>query len=299
MSPGKRVASSQPPLNFQHPYLENKVARKPQKRELGIVDLFVFKMFGCFTPDDLPPPNPNATVYQAGGRSSSSSVTLSSSVTAPAAAPTAAPIAAPPLPPPPASSSPISEKDSSPADEPLSQGRRRSFRPDRRSRRSGSMWPERVPDHASRAAVERTQFVEQRVEERKREAQRRLEEERARRAAAAAESSAAIAIHTVTEKKKPDGAPAPPKHERVSSTSSVDRLYTFERDNRSEGETSEVTQRESVLSDEGAMAASSVAGRVSRLSAMFENQWLSYVFSYHWVLELELWCFYTHLDFFL
>lgn len=268
MSPGKRVASSQPPLNFQHPYLENKVARKPQKRELGIVDLFVFKMFGCFTPDDLPPPNPNATVYQAGGRSSSSSVTLSSTMTAPAAAPTAAP----PLPAPPTMSSPNLAKELSPGDGTLQQNRRRSFRPDRRSRRSDSVWPERVPDHASRAAVERTQFVEQRVEERKREAQRRLEEERVRRAAAAAESSAAIAISAVSDTKKPDGVPVPPKHERVASLSSIDRLYTFDRDTRSEGETSEVTQRESVLSDEGAMAASSVAGRVSRLSAMFENQ---------------------------
>lgn len=114
------------------------------------------------------------------------------------------------------------------------------------------------------------------MEERKREAQRRLEQERALRAAAAAESSAALADGNkldVDAKQVVVQTDHKNHHERVSSMSSIDRLFPFDKEARSsEVDTSEAPPSESVVPNGGtATASSSVAGRVSRLSAMFEQ----------------------------
>lgn len=260
MTPGGRRPSSAPaPLNFEHPYLDGKLPKKNQKRELGIIDLVVFKMFGCFTADDLPPPNPDATVYQAGGKSSSSSTTFTSAGTNT----TLPPSAAPPVPPPP---------------QPQPTSGRRRIRSERHSKPSA--WSDdkvhmpkvNLPD-TTRTTVERTQFVEQRAEERKKEAHRKLEEERSKAVEQAAESSAAMAIEAAQKDGRP--APQPPfiQHNRVvSGASSIDRLFPFDRESRSDADTSERSHREPVpASDDRKVAMSAGAGRVSRLSAMFEQ----------------------------
>lgn len=443
MSPGKRVSSSQPPLNFQHPYLDNKLARKPQKRELGIVDLFVFKMFGCFTPDDLPPPNPDAPVYQPPPLSPSHqhhshphhrnstpastssahphlhphshstarhapSTASSSSASSQPSAGTASnnhkqitpshshshlhqrphshpldeassnpdgltdnPSSSSPLPhdrgisnnkdastavdsvsslndtltdmsfstssyhpsssqpPPPPLTPPQDQQPQSPqspqppqlpsattsslpptspspsssaaatttgasananypptplvtvSPPPVPQTRRRSLRPDVRvlRRHSSSAWPEKMPDHASRVAVERTQFVEQRAEERA----RRLEEERRQQqdvpqssrrhghAPSRGSSSNSHASNSPTMSASSNKM----SHSRIPSISSIDRM--FDRDVREDGDgpvlSTDRATGELATADSGTAAvAGPVAGRVSRLSAMFEQQ---------------------------
>ena len=70
--------------DYSHPYLSSSArlstkqgpSRTP-KRELGLMDLFLFKMFGCFQNDDMPPPNTTATVHQNGRESSASTITTS------------------------------------------------------------------------------------------------------------------------------------------------------------------------------------------------------------------------------
>lgn len=60
---------------YTHPYLTDKHPASPPKRELGLCDLFFVKLFRCFVSDELPPPNPHATVYQA-DKSSSTNVSV-------------------------------------------------------------------------------------------------------------------------------------------------------------------------------------------------------------------------------
>lgn len=322
MSPSAGISSSQPPLNFQHPYLDSRVKR-PQKRELGLFDLFVFKVFGCFTPDDLPPPNPDATIYQAGAKSSSSSVTLASTGTATTGRTSAAPV-------PPASPAAVAAASAgggagagaavvsgvtgtaggplvgvSPgtsgggggsasagasasalsvtlAPAPNAGGKlgltvgshkRRASRAEARARQSA--WPVKVPE-APRVVMERTQFVEQRVEQKKREAKRRLEEERARAAAEAAESSAAILQGATLEKLTQNPLPVQKKVLKsvVESRDQVVTHFPFDRTGLDDRRlvTSQISSRESTPKADEAIQSASVAGRVSRLSAMFEQQ---------------------------
>lgn len=286
MAPTRRPSSAPAPLNFEHPYLDGRTKR-PQKRELGIIDLVVFKMFGCFTPDDLPPPNPNATVYQAGAgaKSSSSSLTFNSGATTTTT--TATPASAP-----------------APAEDHAASAKRRLVRSERVARNSA--WADDkvlVPD-AKRAAVERTQFVEQRVEERRRDAERRLREERSRAAEQAAESSAQLAGLVVTppmdtpddpsavataSTDMPAGAPGATvrprgaalghksvhRHRRaVSGASSIDRLFPLDRDGGASVEDVRDRPPPATASDRASGEAADDAGdagRVSRLSAMFEQ----------------------------
>lgn len=352
MSPSAGISSSQPPLNFQHPYLDSRVKR-PQKRELGLFDLFVFKMFGCFTPDDLPPPNPDATIYQAGGKSSSSSVTLASTGTA-----TTNPTSAPPLPPLPTSTgtptpfttpntsggvsgtanhsatindvtgnigssdaasggggtgdsdhgsnagistacigsgngagnsggnfnvNPVNSSNVSSSGLNVSlglvSGKRRLSRAGTRA--SHSAWPVKVPE-APRIAMERTQFVEQRVEQRKREAKRKLEEERAKAAAEAAQSSAAIAKSTCSTREKllqkttsPSSSNGSPKQNPLKSIVDNDvkeSAFRFNRINQTSTRDLPIDHGVAIPKVDDSIQSASVAGRVSRLSAMFEQQ---------------------------
>lgn len=352
MSPSAGISSSQPPLNFQHPYLDSRVKR-PQKRELGLFDLFVFKMFGCFTPDDLPPPNPDATIYQAGGKSSSSSVTLASTGTT-----ATNPTSAPPLPPLPTSTgttTPFTTPNTSggvtgtihnganinndvaghigssdvagggstggsdhgsnagvstgcngngnsvgngggnPSGNPVNSssasssglnvslglvsGKRRMSRAGTRG--SHSAWPVKVPE-APRIAMERTQFVEQRVEQKKREAKRKLEEERAKAAAEAAQSSAAIAKSTCSTREKlfqkstsPTSSTSSPKQNPLKSIIDNDvqeSAFPFNRINQTSSRDLSIDHGVANPKVDDSIQSASVAGRVSRLSAMFEQQ---------------------------
>lgn len=59
---------------YEHPYLASK--SDAQKKELGLIDLLRVKVFRCFVVEDsLPPPDPNAIVYQA-DKSSSTTVSV-------------------------------------------------------------------------------------------------------------------------------------------------------------------------------------------------------------------------------
>lgn len=63
--------------NYDHPYLSAKTIQPPTKKELGLCDLFFVKLFRCFVADELPPPNPNAPLFQADkDKSSSTSMSL-------------------------------------------------------------------------------------------------------------------------------------------------------------------------------------------------------------------------------
>lgn len=63
--------ASHPAGNFSHPYLAEK---RRIRKEFGLGDLFLFKIFGCFSHDELPPPNLDAPIFQK-GRSSSATMT--------------------------------------------------------------------------------------------------------------------------------------------------------------------------------------------------------------------------------
>eukprot|EP00177_Eucheuma_denticulatum_P002918 GFKZ01005243.1.p1 GENE.GFKZ01005243.1~~GFKZ01005243.1.p1 ORF type:complete len:183 (-),score=15.93 GFKZ01005243.1:435-983(-) len=62
-------------IHYDHPYLPQRQKTVP-KRELGLFDLMLMKVFRCFVvEDELPPPDPTATVYQA-DRSGSTMMSL-------------------------------------------------------------------------------------------------------------------------------------------------------------------------------------------------------------------------------
>lgn len=70
--------------DYSHPYLSSSARlstkqgpRRTPKRELGLMDLFLFKMFGCFQNDDMPPPNAEVTVQRNERESSASTITTS------------------------------------------------------------------------------------------------------------------------------------------------------------------------------------------------------------------------------
>lgn len=62
-------------VHYDHPYLQQR-KKTPSRRELGLFDLMLMKVFRCFVvEDELPPPDPTATVYQA-DRSGSTMMSL-------------------------------------------------------------------------------------------------------------------------------------------------------------------------------------------------------------------------------
>lgn len=67
--------------SFTHPYMTPQPP--PKKKEFGLCDLFLFKVCGCFSHDDMPPPDPSKQVYEH-TKSSSSNIALTntSNVTA-------------------------------------------------------------------------------------------------------------------------------------------------------------------------------------------------------------------------
>lgn len=76
-----RRSSAANPGDFAHPYLATAAQpSKPKRRELGLCNLFLFKVCGCFSGDELPPPNFEAPIYQA-AKSSSSTFTFNTNTT--------------------------------------------------------------------------------------------------------------------------------------------------------------------------------------------------------------------------
>lgn len=272
MAPASRISPSQPPLNFEHPYLDTG-GKPPKKRELGLFDLFVFKMFGCFTPDDLPPPNLNATIYQAGAKSSSSSVTLASTNTANT---TVTSTTAPPLPPSPAVSVPCSQPALMHQSSNMNfKSKRRSSRADARSKQS--IWPDKMIE-SPRIVMERTQFVEQRVEERKRQAERQREQHHQGTDEKNTQSSSNDST-SVKSSSGPRSVDKPlsgrSRSQEVSSPTEV--IHDFRKVSLKSARTNDTTPSAPpnvapTSNVDESVVSSSLTGRVSRLSAMFEQQ---------------------------
>lgn len=276
MEPTSRITPSQPPLNFEHPYLDTG-GKLRKKRELGLFDLFVFKMFGCFTTDDLPPTNADETICPpVATKSSSSSVTLASTtattnnsvpftVTPPVTTP--APVVAAPPPSQPCPSQPVAAANV--------KSKRRSSRADARSKQS--VWPDKVVE-SPRIVMERTQFVEQRVEERKRQAQR----QRQQQLQATDQINQSISNDVACDKIPVDTdgviVPAPAGPDRSTQTGSPKevmhdfRKVSLRSARNNDPEPASSSQDAPTSGVDESMATSGMTGRVSRLSAMFEQQ---------------------------